>query len=137
MRGKVKWNENEIVLTSHCADWDVMPTLSLCMYFLHYKYHIQNRNKGILFLKLNPFIFLRPTWYKNYVMLIFFNVGPPKEDIFFDHLLWSVFRSLLHIKYFFSYFSTSPCEGRQLSLLFTLLPGSVVWGLHLPGSPDT
>ena len=27
----------------------------------------------------------------------FFNVGPPKEDIFFDHFLWSIFHSVLHI----------------------------------------
>ena len=24
---------------------------------------------------------------------LFFYVGPPKEDIFFDHLLWSIFQS--------------------------------------------
>ena len=30
----------------------------------------------------------------------FFNVGPPKEDIFLDHLLWSIFHSVLHITYY-------------------------------------
>ena len=25
----------------------------------------------------------------------FFNVGPPKEDIFSDHFLWSIFQSYL------------------------------------------
>ena len=34
--------------------------------------------------------------------LFFENVGPPKEDIFFDHLLWSVFQSSSHI-FFFMY----------------------------------
>ena len=27
----------------------------------------------------------------------FFYVGPPKEDFFFDHLLWSIFQSSTHI----------------------------------------
>ena len=27
----------------------------------------------------------------------FFNVGPPKEDLFLDHLLWSIFLLFLHI----------------------------------------
>ena len=31
--------------------------------------------------------------------LIFFYVGPPKEDIFFEHLLWSIFQSTSHITY--------------------------------------
>ena len=29
----------------------------------------------------------------------FFNVGPPKEDIFSDHLLWFIFQSSLHTYY--------------------------------------
>ena len=31
---------------------------------------------------------------------IFFYIGPPKEDIFLDHLLWSIFQSVLHITYY-------------------------------------
>ena len=33
----------------------------------------------------------------SFLSLFFLNVGPSKEDIFFDHLLWSIFQSSLHI----------------------------------------
>ena len=38
---------------------------------------------------------------------IFFNVGPPQEDICFDHLLWSIFQSIVHIHH------TSVDKARQ------------------------
>ena len=36
--------------------------------------------------------------YPNFVIYIFFNVGPPKESTFLDHLLWSIFQFILHKK---------------------------------------
>ena len=30
-------------------------------------------------------------------IITFFIAGPPKEDIFLDHLLWSIFQSVLHV----------------------------------------
>ena len=32
----------------------------------------------------------------HWTIFFFCNVGPPKEDIFSDHLLWSIFQSVLH-----------------------------------------
>ena len=34
-----------------------------------------------------------------FFIFYFFNVGHPKESIFFEHLLWSIFQSSLHICY--------------------------------------
>ena len=38
----------------------------------------------------------RRGWQRQPVIFIFFNVCPPKEDIFSDHLLWAIFQSSLH-----------------------------------------
>ena len=45
--------------------------------------------------------------------------------------------TLLWFFFFLPYSSLSPCKGRPLFLLFTLLPDSVGLGLRLPGSPET
>ena len=55
-------------------------------------------------------------WIKS---IFFFDVGPPKEDIFLDHLLWSIFQLSLHILqitifHLFSLKNSLPCWDLKL-----------------------
>ena len=78
--------------------------------------------------------------YQRKYPTVFFYVGPPKEDIFFDHLLWSVFQLAMHI-YFTDYnFFVGPLRAAFMYCInsFVLVVGTpsllyhcIVLCLHL------
>ena len=52
---------------------------------------------------------------------IFFNVGSHKEDIFFDHLLWSLFQSSLHILQITIFSHVGPLWAASMYCIYTCL----------------
>ena len=59
----------------------------------------------------------------------FFNVGPLKDDIFFDHHLWSVFQSSLYTCYKLQFFTCCTSVGRFMYCIYTCL--SDLWVLPM------
>ena len=64
------------------------------------------------------------------LLFYFFNVGPPKEDIFSDHLLWSIFQSMVHI-YFTDYISIVGLWGQLSCTASTPLYSDMLLALHI------
>ena len=67
----------------------------------------------ILFLKF-LFFYLK----QSIKQLLFFKVGPSNVGHLFDHLLWSIFPSILHI-HFYTLLKISAITGHNLSKKFT------------------
>ena len=59
-----------------------------------------------------------------FFFFFFLNVGPPKEDIFSDHLLWSVFQSTLHI--YFTDYNFNFCGSLRAAFMYCF-NSSVLW----------
>ena len=59
-------------------------------------YSINQKTSIVFFVSFTDSLWLlyhpsRTVLFHENKLFFFFNVGPPKEDIFFDHLLWSIF----------------------------------------------
>ena len=63
---------------------------------LNFKFEFRCSKRGTCIVNIIKLVVERKDSYSLY---LFFNVGPPKEDIFLDHLLWSIFQSVLYSRH--------------------------------------